>query len=605
MQPDKIKKIAVLGAGVMGHGIGQVAAAAGYQVIIRDIAQEYIDNGLKGITGSLKRLVSRERMSQEKMDEILGRITFTTDLKEAIGDAQLVIEAIPEKMELKHKVWKEVDEHAPKDAILASNTSSLSISKMAEAVSNPERFIGMHFFNPPVIMKLVEVNQGDKTSEETVKTVMDLALKMGKTPVWVKKDAPGFIVNRILVTYLNEAAKLLDEYEMEQIDAAMQHKAGMPLGPFMLSDLIGLDIVYNILKTFEEHLGEDYTPHPRITELFENKKLGRKTGEGFYNYEERPSVTEAQAKGFDVVKLLEPFVQEAEKVLKEAIATAEDIDTAIKLGGNIPRGPFEMKESGLGEEKPVLMAKKDGVLIITINRPSKLNSMTLEMLDLISQYLEEAKRDSDTKAVLFKGAGDRAFCAGADITQFPTLTTIGARKVSEAGHRTYIKMQEVQKPVIAAINGYCLGGGNELIQFCDFRLASEKARFSQPEVNLGLMPGWGGTYMLPKLVGQTAAMDLILTGRRIDAEEAKNIGLVTHVYPVEEFDAKVDEFVKALVEGPPISIRAMKKLVTNDPDLKDALRAEAEAFADLWNYSDLKEGIAAFGERRKPEFKGN
>ena len=605
MQPDKVEKIVVLGAGVMGHGIGQVAAAAGYQVTIRDIAQEYIDNGLKGITGSLNRLVSRERMTQEQMDEILGRITFTTDLKEAVGDAQLVIEAIPEKMELKHKVWKEVDEHAPKDAILASNTSSLSISKMAEAVSNPERFIGMHFFNPPVIMKLVEVNQGDKTSEETVKTVMDLALKMGKTPVWVKKDAPGFIVNRILVTYLNEAAKLLDEYEMEQIDAAMQHKAGMPLGPFMLSDLIGLDIVYNILKTFEEHLGEDYTPHPRITELFENKKLGRKTGEGFYNYEERPSVTEAQAKGFDVVKLLEPFVQEAEKVLKEAIATAEDIDTAIKLGGNIPRGPFEMKESGLGEEKPVLMAKKDGVLIITINRPSKLNSMTLEMLDLISQYLEEAKRDSDTKAVLFKGAGDRAFCAGADITQFPTLTTIGARKVSEAGHRTYIKMQEVQKPVIAAINGYCLGGGNELIQFCDFRLASEKARFSQPEVNLGLMPGWGGTYMLPILVGPTAAMDLILTGRRIDAEEAKNIGLVTHVYPVEEFDAKVDEFVKALVEGPPISIRAMKKLVTNDPDLKDALRAEAEAFADLWNYSDLKEGIAAFGERRKPEFKGN
>jgi len=605
LQPDKVEKIVVLGAGVMGHGIGQVAAAAGYQVTIRDIAQEYIDNGLKGITGSLNRLVSRERMTQEQMDEILGRITFTTDLKEAVGDAQLVIEAIPEKMELKHKVWKEVDEHAPKDAILASNTSSLSISKMAEAVSNPERFIGMHFFNPPVIMKLVEVNQGDKTSEETVKTVMDLALKMGKTPVWVKKDAPGFIVNRILVTYLNEAAKLLDEYEMEQIDAAMQHKAGMPLGPFMLSDLIGLDIVYNILKTFEEHLGEDYTPHPRITELFENKKLGRKTGEGFYNYEERPSVTEAQAKGFDVVKLLEPFVQEAEKVLKEAIATAEDIDTAIKLGGNIPRGPFEMKESGLGEEKPVLMAKKDGVLIITINRPSKLNSMTLEMLDLISQYLEEAKRDSDTKAVLFKGAGDRAFCAGADITQFPTLTTIGARKVSEAGHRTYIKMQEVQKPVIAAINGYCLGGGNELIQFCDFRLASEKARFSQPEVNLGLMPGWGGTYMLPILVGPTAAMDLILTGRRIDAEEAKNIGLVTHVYPVEEFDAKVDEFVKALVEGPPISIRAMKKLVTNDPDLKDALRAEAEAFADLWNYSDLKEGIAAFGERRKPEFKGN
>lgn len=604
MQPDQVEKIAVLGAGVMGHGIGQVAAAAGYKVTIRDIEQRFLDAGLNGITSSLKRLVERERMTQEAMDEILSRITFTTDLKEAVGDAQLVIEAIPEVLKLKYVVWSEVDEYAPKDAILATNTSSLSITRIAEAVSNPERFIGMHFFNPPVIMKLVEVNQGDLTNEDTVKTVMEIATKMGKTPVWVKKDAPGFIVNRILITYLNEAAKLLDDYDMEQIDAAMQHKAGMPLGPFMLSDLIGIDIVYNILKTFEDQLGSEYAPHPRITELYEAKKLGRKTGEGFYNYTERPSVSESQVKGFDVIKLLEPFVKEAEKVRDESIASEEDIDTAIKLGGNIPRGPFEMKATGLGEEKPVLMEKEDGVLIITINRPSKLNSMTLEMLDLISQYLEEAKRDSATKAVLFKGAGDRAFCAGADISQFPGLTTIGARKVSQTGHRTFLKIQEVQKPVVAAINGYCLGGGNELILFCDFRLASDKARFSQPEVSLGLMPGWGGTYMLPKLVGQTAAMDLILTGRRIDAEEAKQIGLVTHVYPVDEFDAKVDEFIKTLVHGPPISLRAMKKLVTNDPNIKEALRAEAEAFADLWNYSDLREGISAFNERRKPEFKG-
>jgi len=588
----------------MGHGIAQIASAAGYRVAIRDIAQEYLDNGLKGIKNSLSKLVERGRMTQDEMNEILGRVTFTTDLKDAVGDAQLVIEAIPEKMHIKHSVWKEVDQYAPKDSILASNTSSLSISKIAEVVSNPERFVGMHFFNPPALMKLVEVNQGDKTSDETVKTVMDIALKMGKTPVWVKKDAPGFIVNRILITYLNEAAKLLDKYQMEQIDAAMQHKAGMPLGPFMLSDLIGLDIVHDILKTFEDNLGEEYKPDPRITELYISKKLGRKTGEGFYNYAERPAVTEAQAAGFDIKLLLDPFVKEAEKLLDEGVATEDDIDTAIKLGGNIPRGPFEMKKAGLGEEKPVLMKKKDGVLIITINRPAKLNSMTLEMLDMISLHIEEAKRDSKIKAVLFKGAGDRAFCAGADITQFPDLTTIGARKVSETGHRTFVKIYELQKPVVAAINGYCLGGGNELIQFCNFRLASDKARFSQPEVSLGLMPGWGGTYMLPKIVGPTAAMDLIMTGRRIDADEAKQIGLVTAVYPAAEFDAKVDEFMKTLVDGPPVSMRAMKKLVNNDMNIKEALLAEAEAFADLWNYNDLKEGITAFNERRKPEFKG-
>ena len=213
----------------MGHGIAQVAATAGYKVTVRDIAQEYLDNGLKGITKSLSRSVERERISQEEMDAVLSRIKFTTDLKEAVADAQLVVEAIPERMEIKHMVWKEVDQYAPKDAILASNTSSLSITEIASVVSNPARFIGMHFFNPPVIMKLIEVNQGEKTSEATVQTIMKLSQKMGKTPVWVKRDAPGFIVNRILITYLNEAAKLLDKYGMEQIDAAMQHKAGMPI----------------------------------------------------------------------------------------------------------------------------------------------------------------------------------------------------------------------------------------------------------------------------------------------------------------------------------------------------------------------------------------
>ena len=603
MQPDQVKKIAVLGAGVMGHGIAQVVATAGYQVTVRDIAQEYIDNGLKGITKNLSRSVERGRITQEDMDKVLDKIKFTTDLKEAVGDSQLVVEAIPERMEIKHMVWKEVDQYASKDAILASNTSSLSITEIAKAVSNPERFIGMHFFNPPVIMKLIEVNQGDATSEETVQTVMELGRRMGKTPVWVKRDAPGFIVNRILITYLNDAAKLLDKYEIEQIDAAMQHKAGMPMGPFMLSDLIGLDIVYDILKTFEEHLGEEYTPDPRIVELFESKKLGRKTGEGFYNYADRPNVTEDQAEGFDVKLLLEPFVKEAEKIVKDAIATAEDIDTAIKLGGNIPRGPFEMKQAGLGEEKPVLMEKKDGVMVITLNRPSKLNSMTLEMLGLISEYLDEAAKP-DTKAVVFKGAGDRSFCAGADISKFPEMTPTEGREVSETGHRAFKKIIALPKPTVAAINGYCLGGGNELTLYCDFRLASDKARFSQPEVNLGLIPGWGGTYLLGKIIGRTAAMDMIQTGRRIEASEAKELGLVTAVYPVDEFEAKVDEFVKALVVGSPVAQKANKTLVNRDPELDAALKAEADEFEHLWDYKDLHEGIAAFNERRKPEFKG-
>lgn len=602
MLPDQVEKIAILGAGVMGHGIAQIASAAGYTVAVRDIKQEFLDNGLKGITKSLDYLVKRERITPEVKKEILGRITFTLDLKEAVGDAQLVIEAIPEKMEIKHLVWREAAELAPGDAILASNTSSLSISEIATVVPNPERFVGMHFFNPPAIMKLVEVNQGDKTSDETVETVMALARKMRKTPVWVKKDAPGFIVNRILVTYLNEAAKLLDKFEIEQIDAAMQHKAGMPMGPFMLSDLIGLDIVHNILKTFEEQIGPEYAPHAKIIELFDSRKLGRKTGEGFYSYAERPAVTEDQAKGFDVKLLLEPFVKEAEKLFKEAVATVEDIDTAMKLGANIPKGPFEMKKAGLGEEKPVLTEKKDGVYKITLNRPSKLNSMTLEMLGMIGEAMDEASADPDVKAILITGAGDRAFCAGADVAQFPGFSNDEARNLSETGHKTFKKFMETPKPVVAAINGYALGGGNELILFCDLRIASDKARFSQPEVSLGLMPGWGGTYMLQKIVGKSEANDLIMTGRRINADEAKSMGLVSMVYPAAEFNAKVDEYLQALVKGPPRSLSAMKRLSASDNALDAALEAEADAFADLWNYGELKEGIDAFNNRRKPVF---
>jgi enoyl-CoA hydratase / 3-hydroxyacyl-CoA dehydrogenase len=604
MQPDKVNKIAILGAGVMGHGIAQVAAAAGYTVAVRDIKQEFLDNGLAGINKSLDRLVKRERLTSEGKEEILSKVTFTLDLKEAVGDAQLVIEAIPEKMAIKHMVWKEVAEQAPSDAILATNTSSLSITKIAEVVPNPERFVGMHFFNPPAIMKLVEVNQGEKTSQETVETVMALAKSMKKTPVWVKKDSPGFIVNRVLVTYLNEASKLLDNFEVSQIDAAMQHKAGMPIGPFMLSDLIGLDIVYDILKTFEEQIGPEYAPHEKIQELFDSRKLGRKTGEGFYSYAERPSVTEDQAKGFDVKLLLEPFVKEAEKLIEEAVATVEDIDIAMKLGANLPKGPFEMKKAGLGEEKAVLTEKEDAVYTITLNRPSKLNSMTLEMLGLLGEAVDEAEKDAEVKVIVIKGAGDRAFCAGADISAFPTMSVEEAKKVSEAGHKAYRKLLDVPKPVIAAVNGYCLGGGNELTMFCDFRLASDSARFSQPEISLGLIPGWGGTYMLKKLVGNTVANDLNMTGKRIKADEAKGIGLVTEVYLAAEFNAKVKEYAEALAAASPVAFRAIKKLSNMDGELDAALKAEAEAFADLWNYSDFKEGIDAFNNRRKPVFKG-
>jgi enoyl-CoA hydratase/3-hydroxyacyl-CoA dehydrogenase len=339
------ERITVLGAGVMGHSIGQIAAAAGFQVIIRDISQEFIDKARSGIEKNLERQVDRGRMSEEDADRLLAKISFTLDLQEAVREADLIVEAIPETMELKKSVWAEVSGHAREDAILATNTSSLSITEIAEAVRHPERFVGMHFFNPPTHMRLVEVIPGEKTGREAIETVIAVTQRLGKTPIEVKRDVVGFIVNRILVTYLNDATRLLEtgDYTKEQIDGAMQHKAGMPLGPFMLSDLIGIDIVRHVLKVFEENLGPQYRPVDSIENLFQEKKLGRKTGSGFYSYEKRPTVTLQDGEGFDINLLLDPFIAEADKVVAEGIADEEAVDTALKLGGNIPKGPFELK----------------------------------------------------------------------------------------------------------------------------------------------------------------------------------------------------------------------------------------------------------------------
>jgi len=223
---------------------------------------------------------------------------------------------------------------------------------------------------------------------------------------------------------------------------------------------------------------------------------------------------------------------------------------------------------------------------------------------MIEEALKEAEMDASARCIVFRGAGGRAFCAGADIQGFTTMGEEGARKVTETGHRVFRRMLTIPKPVVAAIDGYCLGGGNELSLYCDFRLASEKSRFSQPEISLGLMPGWGGTHMLTKLVGPTLAKELAMTGRRLTAKEAHQAGLLTAVYPDDTFSVKVDEYVSKLVDGSPTALASIKKLANMDPQLEEALRAEQKAFTELWRYDDLVEGLNAFNEKRKPVFKG-
>jgi len=270
----------------MGHGIAQVAAqVAKYEVNLRDVKQEFLDNGMKMIRGSLQKFLDKEKISKEEMDKILGRIHSTVDLREAVANADLIIEAVPENVDI-----MEVDGAAKKDAVITSNTSSVSITLLASFIQRPERFCGMHFFNPPQLMSLVEVVRGAKTSDETVNVVVEVARKMGKEPIVVKKDSPGFIVNRVLVPVLNEAVYLVwDEVaDPNEIDKAVRLGLNWPMGPLRLLDYVGLDTALAMMKVFQKELDDvKFQPCPLLEQMVKAGLLGRKSGKGFYDWEKK------------------------------------------------------------------------------------------------------------------------------------------------------------------------------------------------------------------------------------------------------------------------------------------------------------------------------
>ncbi|MDQ1331870.1 MAG: enoyl-CoA hydratase / 3-hydroxyacyl-CoA dehydrogenase [Thermodesulfobacteriota bacterium] len=354
MNIDDIRTLAVIGAGDMGHGIAEVALIAGYKVYLRDINHEFVNRGVTRIHQSLEKLVSKGKIPKEHHNKIYRELLVPcVDIGEAVGKADLVIEAIPEIMDLKKETFREMDKSAPARTLFASNTSTMKITEIASVTGRQGKVMGLHYFNPAVLMKLVEVIKGEQTSEETMQIGYDFVLKNDKVPVRVKKDVPGFIVNRVQAPAGVLLNCILDEKIAgpEEVDAVMR-KLGMPMGPFETMDYTGLDIYVHGSNYFAKEVHPDFSSGKTIAAMVKAGNLGKKSGRGLFDWSKgRPNIELSKAtEKFDPLDLLAVNANEATKIVAMGVCSLEDIDTAIINATGNPFGLIAMiKGIGPGE----------------------------------------------------------------------------------------------------------------------------------------------------------------------------------------------------------------------------------------------------------------
>lgn len=657
MEMEGVTKVAVLGAGNMGHGIAEVVAIAGFTVVMRDITEELVQKGYDGIVWSLDKLVEKGQISEKKSKETLDRITTVVTIEDAVSGADIVIEAIPERMDLKKEVYEEVEKYLLDRAVVLSNTSSLSITELSEVIGCPDRFCGLHFFNPPIKMPLIEVISGDHTSEETFAFATQFAKKIGKFPISVYKDSPGFIVNRILTPLLNEAAWIVYEKrgEIQEIESSAKYGLGLPMGAFELSDQVGIDVAVHVLEYLCEKLGEEYSPCPLLVEKVKEGNVGRKVGKGFYDYSKEISDIQVGKRSETIEILLAAcMANEIAKLVENEVAEIKDIDQAVKLGTGIENGPAKMADDigidklyqalseiyeSTGEEryKPakllqelskkgegfyetpenetgdlsfedIEIEKEDKLGKIILNRPHRLNAITAEMIEEIDRALDLFDQDEECGAILIVGAGEKAFCAGADIISFASgfSDESAAQELSKRGQDLFTKFEQHRLPIIAGIRGYCFGGGMELAAACDIRIASDLSLFGQPERNLGILPAWGGTQRLMYIMGEARAKEIILTGKKdYRAEVLYQYGFINEVVDDEHLQDRATEVAKQISKGPPLAQEMIKRaMLVGRNDIKRGFDIEREGLGQLIGTEDIIEGMSAFMSKREPKFKG-
>ena len=660
-------KAAVVGAGTMGGEIAQAIAAADIHVVLKDVDQKFVDVGLekaREVTqGQLGRLVKKEKITQEdadrQLEETLGRIHGTTSY-EGFGDVDFVIEAVPERLELKESVFAELDDVTPGHAILASNTSSLPVTRIGLATSRPDKVCGFHFFYPASVMPLLEIVLGDDTSPETVAAAVNFAQAIRKQPITCA-DEPGFVVNRILNSSVSEVWRAQEEQglSIQKIDQQIQGANLAPMGPFFLVDLLGLDTVLHVAEFLNEELGDRFYVHKGMQRLVADKQLGAKTGgSGFYK-EGQPQLAGEGDPPEELPDLMGvKAVREACLVLEEGVAQARAIDLGMMAGAGMdPRrgilpplmrcdiegldtvlermekayadhgDRFEppailrrlVAQGRLGQkagqgffpwprpsegftEGPVQLEVRDGYAIAWLNNPPA-NSLSPEVIQAIAKVWEHVDGDDSIRALIFASGNPLLFCAGADIKAFTKMDEAGGRELIELGHGTLRAFERSSTVTIAAVNAIAYGGGCELAMACDVRLAADSAVFAQPEINLGIIPGFGGTQRLPRLVGENKALEMNLSGDAVLAADAYEFGLVNEVVPDHELLDTAVAWARKLGAQAPLAVEQIKK-VSGAGDLDEGIEAEKEAFAAVFQSEDAREGIGAFLGKRSPKWTG-
>jgi len=655
----ELKNVAVLGAGVMGSQIGLLCAECGFNVKIRDMEEKFLDAGRKIIDQHLGKRVKKNKMTEDQKTALMGSIVFTTDLKEAVKDADYIVEAITEVMKYKQSVFKEAYEYAPKHTVFGTNTSAFLISEIASAIPEPERVIGVHFFNPPGSMPLLEIIYGDKTNEETIRITEAFSKQIRRINVVCRKDTAAFVTTRILMVMINESvwSHDLEGADKVEVDAALKYRMGMPMGMFELSDVLGgggIELHQKIGPYLQAKLGESYRNSPIIQKMYDAGQLGVKVGRGFYDWTKgRVEIPFKAARNFDPIRIFAPLINDTAKMVENGFMSKEEVDLSCTLGLGFPRGIFRLADS-IGLDKVVLevkrlhemhkearyevspwleglvgegkLGRKTGegiytygpgeyelikykvdpesrVATITINRPNRANSLNLDCYTEIGKALDDFEADEGARCLVITGAG-KVFCAGADVSMFGSGDTRLMVTVLPPIQNLLNRLETMGKPVVAAINGACMGGGLELAVACDMRIASSKAVMGFAEANLGLFPGTGGTQRVTRLIGLARAKEMVLTGQSITPAKALEWGLINGVAEPQDFDAKVLEMAKALADRASLGQSIAKRVMYYgaQADQQTAIVYEGASFPPVILSDEANEGITALMYRREPKF---